>query len=125
VLGLNSTKNLGEPLIASCIVDFNNTDTPTLTVINGGNIIDGLSASSYGVQLNLKNLNTSDKVIAAVSRLSSEGLVSVSGNVNYIYIRDANPSSVLLGLQTAPATSHIQTRDVVRGNFRIDLTIIK
>ena len=123
-LGLNKTTNLGEPRVASLNIAFNNTDTPTLTVTKGSDYIASVAASTYGIEILLKNIGTFSTVYALSERTSSEGLVSTSGNVNYIYIREITNAHILIGLQTAPATPHIQTKDVIRGNFRVDVLIV-
>lgn len=123
VVGNKSTSKASEALFASVQVTFNNTATPSFTVLKGSDIIDTVVNDAYGFRVNLKNLTSTQKVFAAVERTSAEGLVSATGNANYIYTRAATYQTVVIGLQLTPASTAIEAQNITRNNVRVDIFV--
>lgn len=123
VVGDKATSRASDPLFASVIVTFNNTETPSFTVLKGSDVIDTVINDPFGFRVNLKNLSSTQKVFAAVVRTDAEGLVTATGNANYIYTRAATYQTVVIGLQLTPASTAIEAQNVTRNSVRVDIFI--
>ena len=125
----NLTTNLAvAPLLVTITVTFNGTDTPSVVVTNGADLFDAVVASDFGLRVNLKSIQTSDKISALVPFPTSSGGIATSTPtaINFIYLRTVGANYFEFGFKgNSTQSTHFKTSDIATGSLKLDFLITK
>lgn len=90
---------------------------------SGQNLVTSIVSNANGLEINLNNVAPGVTPMVKVSQAGSGGLLASTSLVDFIYIRQATHTAVILGLKVTPTSGHTQFSNVTGGGLDIEITI--
>lgn len=90
---------------------------------SGQNLVSSILSNTNGLEINLNNVAPGTTPMVKVSQAGSGGLTASTSVVDFIYIRQATATAVILGLKISPTAGHTQFSNVTGGGLDIEITV--
>lgn len=90
---------------------------------SGQNLVSSILSNANGLEINLNNVSPGVTPMVKVSQAGSGGLLASTSVVDFIYIRQATHTAVILGLKITPSSGHTMFSNVTGGGLDIEITV--
>ena len=88
----------------------------------GGEYVQSVVSSAYGIDINLKNIPTNAKLSSSFVITSSEGLSIGGSDINpFIYQRALSNTALQLGIKNSPTSGHRPWNNVAAGAIQVTI----
>ena len=99
-----------------------NSGDGVVSYILGEEYVQSVVSSTYGIDINLKNIPTDAKVSSNFVITSGEGISIGGSGINpFIFQRTVSYTKLQLGIKTSPSSSHYPWNTIPSGNIRVTI----